>query len=90
MTDFGLKSYVIDVKTLSDHNSAPFGVGTSSLDIMWFSTVFYMVTEKFWLCLTDFELKNYVFGLKTLLGYISAPFLSCDFIFGHNVIQHRK
>ena len=67
-----------------------FGVGTSSLDIMWFSTVFYMVTENFLLCLTDFELKNYVFGLKTLLGYISAPFLSCDFIFGHNVIQHRK
>ena len=24
MTDFGLKNYVIDVKTLSDHNSAPF------------------------------------------------------------------
>ena len=69
MTDFAM---LLTLKLCQTTTQLHFGVGTSSLDIMWFSTVFYMVTEKCLLCLTDFELKNYVFGLKTLLGYISA------------------
>ena len=40
--------------------------------------------------MTDFGSKNYVFDVKTLSGYISAPFLSWNFIFGHNALQHLE
>ena len=63
MTDFGLKNYVVDVKTLSDHNSAPFW----SWNFIFGHNVVqhcFMVTEKFWLRQTNFELKTTFLALK--------------------------
>ena len=78
----GQKIAFLILKHCHSTSQSPFGIGTWSLDRVYFSIVFFGV-RKFWLCLTDFGLENYVFYLKTLFGYILAPFQSLDFIFGH-------
>ena len=91
MADFGLKNCLLELKTLSRHNSAPFW----SWDFMFGHNVLHHqeycllgMSKIFSPCMADFRIKNCLLELKTLSCHNSTPFWSWDFKFEDNVRRH--